>query len=99
MSSARMPHDAPKNPETLIGRYVYRPFRPQAPGKIIAYAGKRKIMPGAPRTVDFVTVKYLGGVIETLPLSSLNDFESLIADHRKKLEGHEKKFARLKEMQ
>jgi len=67
-----------------VGEYVYRPFRPKMPGRIIAV-----FSPLPPRKYfHFVTVKWLNGVVEDTDTLDLNDFQALIEDHRKKLKTH-----------
>lgn len=80
--------------ENLIGRYVYQPYRPQIPGKIIEDHGPQEA-PNSEYTWRIVTVEFLDGKKELKPLMHLNDFQSLIDDHEKKLKTHKDKLKEL----
>ncbi len=77
---------------TLLGAFVYQPYRPQRPGKIIAVADYP-----APRTQrKLLTVKWSDGTTDQCDDLGLNDFEGLIEECRRKVTTHETALAKLK---
>ncbi len=73
-----------------VGQYVYKGFRPLNPGIIRTIDGK-----DFGGHFDCVHVQWLSGLITAETTNGLNDFDALIADHRKKLNTHEANHQRL----
>ena len=71
-----------------VGSLVYRPYKPQSPGKVIEVLGEFEILDGKYR-IRKVQVRWLKGGKETdEDTGSLNSFDELIEDHQKKLNNH-----------
>lgn len=72
----------------LVGRRVYKPYAPTQAGII------RSEEPSGT-----LTVKWLDGTTEIVSKRGLNDFDSLIEDHKKKLNTHLRTLAKLQAME
>jgi hypothetical protein len=73
----------------VIGQFVYQPFSPQKVG-VIRKVRKTKMW-GADSffvTVEWITPKGVRTSQKNVNADHLSDFDSLIADHRKKLNTH-----------
>ena len=91
-----------------VGKFVYRPYGAQNPGKI------KKILPkGTPLTkgtLDYGTIKipirsnspvevaWIDGTTTIEDAEHLSDFDALIADHQKKLNTHTSKLPALQKL-
>lgn len=67
----------------VVGTLVYQAFKPMNPGKVLS------IRPPGPNNVtgeDWLTVKWLNGSVSEHRRMGLQDFETLIEDHRRKYE-------------
>jgi hypothetical protein len=73
-----------------VGQHVYRHCKPQTPGTIIALLGKT-----ASGYWENVRIRWMNGIVSEHSNGELKDFEALIAEHKKKAEGHEKNLAKL----
>lgn len=71
----------------FIGQLVYRPFKPQNPGKIIEIEEGAKSINPSMKEVK-VKVKWIKGEISSWYSYNLNDFDELIKEHEKKLNTH-----------
>ena len=89
-----------------VGDFVYEPYSPQRPGKVmrIVGAGSTTIdIDGGVGTIpplvlssnDYVEVKFLNGKTKQISMMHLADFNALIADHQKKLQTHQSKLSKL----
>jgi hypothetical protein len=76
--------------EPKVGQRIYLFGRPQVAGVITAVLGKADN-----EYFHRVRVKWLKGHEEEYTTHGLNDFDSLIADHRKKLDTHLKTLKKL----
>jgi hypothetical protein len=87
-----------------IGDVVYRPFRPQYPGKIIKVipVWYQISLPVQANTEGYtrykVSVKFLNGKEEEIYWESLNYLNDLIEDHEKKLRTHKHNLLRCNEL-
>jgi hypothetical protein len=72
-----------------VGDYVYKPFQPQKPGKVInTYVTRKKYDNGNIIDYLYCTVNFLDGKQEDIWELRLKSFDALIADHKKKLSTH-----------
>jgi len=78
--------------DAKIGDFVYKPYRPQKPGKIISMSAPNKYNS---RLAD---VKWLDGKISQHQTYSLESFIGLINDHKKKLKTHTSKLPALRKL-
>ena len=85
-----------------VGDFVYRAFKPQTPGKVVAVIdGGTKSNPATGKTwkvPNRAEVKWLNGKVEMVDMLVLQSFYKLIADHEKKLETHKSKLLKLLEL-
>jgi hypothetical protein len=77
---AKTLHGIPR--EALVGKNVYPPCSPYKAGRIVEVLEDREMK-------HKVEVKYVNGTQEVTWTTYLNDFDTLIADHRKRLATHE----------
>lgn len=76
----------------VLGEFVYEPCSPQKCGKIVALRPSKN--PFFPK--GYATVKYITGDVEETHVAYLRKLESLIEDHRHKLQFHEKNLEKAK---
>jgi hypothetical protein len=69
----------------VVNDYVYEPYTPQSPGKVLeVYEKKDEYLSGG----YCVRVKFLNGKEKKLLNAHLQSFHLLIEDHKKKLKSH-----------
>ncbi len=68
-----------------VGQIVYEAFYPQRPGKIAAIVAIDETFPTVGTVVE---VKWVNGTRSQVRNAILQDFQSLIDDHKKKLKNH-----------
>ncbi len=75
----------------VIGEYVYKPYTPQTPGKVLGI--ERKVVAGyqGGYVEYFARVKWLNSKTSTVNCLHLSSFTKLIDDHKKKLKTHTSK--------
>jgi len=78
--------------DAKAGSFVYMPYLPQNPGKIISLNTPDKY---GNRSVN---VKWLDGKTSQHKAYNLKSFDALIADHKKKLKTHTSKLPALKKL-
>jgi hypothetical protein len=84
-----------------VGDYVYEPYRPQKPAKVIAnlgdafvFNGKRSFLNeswNSAGVTSLLEIKFLNGTTKKCLSIYLLSFKALIADHEKKLNTHKSK--------
>jgi hypothetical protein len=73
----------------VIGQFVYEPFSPQKVGIIRSITSKKvNRISSFFVSVEWVTPKGVRTIEKNVDSNHLNDFDSLIADHQKKLNTH-----------
>jgi hypothetical protein len=81
----------------VVGMFVYRAYEATKPGKVIGI-----IPQTTPKTPgyceDDLDIKWLDGRVHRYKACSLNDFEALINEHRKKLKTHTSKLPALQKL-
>lgn len=71
--------------EPNVGDFCYKPFRPSVAGKVVEVINEYHVI-----------VQWIDGSKSEHLCTTLNDFNALIEDHRKKLATHEAMLERLK---
>lgn len=77
---------------TSVGAFVYRAYTPAKCGVVIEDLG-----PIGNGYFHRLKVKMINGKVEEIESGLLNDYEELIADHKKKYDGHMAKLEKLKQ--
>jgi len=79
-----------------VGDYVYKYGTPQTPGKILSLTTKNSPK-GSMHISKWVCaeVKWINGKVEGWNVNNLRNFDTLIAEHEKKLKTHRDKLPKL----
>jgi len=72
----------------VVGQFVYEPFSPQKVGVIRSVKFRKTPYPSFFVSVEWVTKKGAKTIQTGIDSSSLQDLQSLITDHQKKLQTH-----------
>lgn len=77
----------PPTPKGTVGKLVYKPYTPTRCGKVIQDCGMYRHGKGL-LPFRLVGVKWLKGDTTIEEIEHLQDFEDLVAEHKRKFERH-----------
>lgn len=90
--------DQPPAPPGTVGKLVYKPYNPARCGKVIQDCGMYRHGKGL-LPFRLVEVCWLKGDTTIEEINHLQDFEELVAEHKRKYERHSATIERLRKIE